>query len=197
MTSRDAQPASEPGSAPAPARPDGGEVLFTGEQIAETVARMGAEINATYAGQQLTVVTILHGGLIFTADLIRRLELPLHLGVVFASSYRGAETRPGQLTIAVDEALDIAGRHVLLVDDILDTGRTLTRVRDELLARGPASLRTATLLDKPARREVEIAPDFRGFLIEDVFVVGYGLDFDGRWRNLPEILALPEAPAAD
>jgi hypoxanthine phosphoribosyltransferase len=169
-------------------------VLFTGAQIAEAVDRMGAEINAAYAGQQLTVVTILHGGLVFTADLIRQLELPLHLGVVFASSYRGAEARPGKVSLAVDEALDIADRHVLLVDDILDTGHTLTSVRDELLTRGPASLRTATLLDKPARREVPIEPDFHGFRIDDVFVVGYGLDFDGRWRNLPEILALPEAP---
>lgn len=170
-------------------------MLFSGEQIAEAVDRMAAEIQAAWAGQPITVVTILHGGLIFTADLIRRLELPLHLGVVFASSYRGGDTSPGQLTIAMDEALDIADRHVLLVDDILDTGRTLSRVRAELLTRGPASLRTATLLDKPARREVEITPDFRGFLIEDVFVVGYGLDYDGRWRNLPEILALPEPPA--
>ena len=187
------------GAAPRNGYPAGSQVLFTGAEIAAAVDRLAAEVRAVYGEQELVVIAVLHGGLVFAADLIRRLDLPLRLGVVLASSYRGAATAPGSLQLLLEPTSDVAGRHVLLVDDILDTGRTLTRLREQLLARGPRSVRTAALLDKPSRRAVPIEADFRGLVIPDLFVVGYGLDWNERYRNLPDIVALPAvmpAPAA-
>jgi hypoxanthine phosphoribosyltransferase len=171
--------------------PAGSQVLFTGEEILRAVDRLAAEVSAVYGDEELVVIAVLHGGLVFAADLIRRLDLPLRLGVVLASSYRGDATSPGELQLLLEPTADVAGRHVLLVDDILDTGRTLTHLRAQLLARGPRSLRIAALLDKPSRRVVPIEADFRGLVIPDLFVVGYGLDWNERWRNLPDIVALP------
>jgi hypoxanthine phosphoribosyltransferase len=172
-------------------RPPGSEVLFTGSQIAVAVERLADEVRAVYGDEELTVVAVLHGGLVFAADLLRRLDMPVRLGVVLASSYRGATTQPGELHVQFQPQLELRGRHVLLLDDILDTGRTLMRLRDELSMHGPRSLRLATLLDKPGRRVVPLQADFVGFTIPDLFVVGYGLDWNERWRNLPDIVALP------
>jgi len=189
------EPAPARTAAPRDARPAGSRVLFTGEQIRAAVERLAHEIRAAYGGEELTLVIVLHGGLVFAADLMRRLDMPLRVGVVLASSYRGTATRPGDLDIHVPPSLDLAGRHVLLLDDILDTGRTLARLTDEIRARGSRSVRIVTLLDKPGRRAVPLQADFTGFTIPDVFVVGYGLDWNERCRNLPEIVALggPEA----
>jgi len=183
--------ALEPAPPVRPARPSGSEVLFTGEQIAATVDRLAGEIRTVYGDEELTVVAVLHGGLVFAADLMRRLDMPVRLGVVLASSYRGASTEPGELQVQFNPELQLRGRHVLLLDDILDTGRTLMRLRDELSMHGPRTLRLAALLDKPSRRVVPLHADFVGFAIPDVFVVGYGLDWNERWRNLPDIVALP------
>src|SRR5262249_40591926 len=131
---------------------------------------------------------------VFAADLIRRLDMPLRLGVVMASSYRGEAREPAPLELPLHPNVDVAGRHVLLLDDILDTGRTLSALAGRRGALAPRSLRTAPLLDKPSRRVVPVQADFRGFEIPDLFVVGYGLDFNERYRNLPDIVALPPEP---
>ncbi len=175
--------------------PPGSQVLYTGREIAAAVDRLAAEISAVYGSEELVVIAVLHGGIVFAADLIRRLDLPLRLGVVLASSYRGDATSPGELKLLLAPTSDVAGKHVLLVDDILDTGRTLTLVRQQLLSHGPGSVRIATLLDKPSRRAVPIDADFRGLVIPDLFVVGYGLDWNERFRHLPDIVALPSAAA--
>ena len=179
--------------------PPGGEVLFTAARISAAVGRMAEGIDADYRGQELVAVVILHGGVVFAGDLIRRLHrVNLRLETLLARSYVGTAARPGApVPVQAHGPLDVAGRAVLLVDDILDTGRTLTAVRDDLLARGAASIAIAVLLDKPSRRQVDVRADYRGLVVPDVFVVGYGLDFDGRWRNLPDIVALPHgAPHA-
>lgn len=171
-------------------RPDNCQVLYSGDEIADAVRRLGAEIRQVYGQQELTVVAVLHGALIFCADLMRQLDMPLRLTTLSASSYRGEATTAGELSVAVDGVAELKGRHVLLVEDILDTGRTLERLSNEVHKVGPASLRIAALLDKPDRRVTEVTADFVGFTIPDLFVVGYGLDFDGRYRNLPEIVAI-------
>ncbi len=176
--------------------PPGCQVLFTGAEIRAAVERLAREIKAVYGDEELTVVCVLHGGLIFAADLMRLLDMPVRLGVVLASSYRGTATSPGDLHVQIHPSLDLAGRHVLLLDDILDTGRTLTRLRDDLRALGPASVRLVTLVDKPSRRVVPLQADFCGFSIPDLFVVGYGLDWNERYRNLPDIVALPAGAGA-
>lgn len=175
---------------PSPDPTANGKMLFRGGAIAREVARLGREVRAAYGHREITVVTVLHGALVFTADLIRELDMPLRLETVTASSYRGQTTRPNELDVRVTSMEHLAGRDVLVVDDILDTGRTLARVTEDLLRFDPSSLRIAVLLDKPSRREVPVRADFVGFEIPDLFVVGYGLDYDGRFRNLPDILAL-------
>ena len=181
--------------APLPAGyPPGGEVLFTAARIAAAVGRMAEQIDADYRGQELTAVVILHGGVVFAGDLIPRLHrVNLRLETISARSYAGAAST-GAPEVRAHGPLDVAGRAVLLVDDILDSGRTLAAVRDDLLARGAASIAIAVLLDKPSRRVVEVTAQYRGLVVPDVFVVGYGLDHDGRWRNLPDIVALPGSP---
>lgn len=183
------------GRVPRVVAPPGSQVLFTGAEIRGAIDRLAGEIRAVYGDEELTLVAVLHGGLIFAADLMRRLDMPVRLGVVLASSYRGPTTQPGELHVQFSPDLQLRGRHVLLLDDILDTGRTLMRLRDELRMLGPRSLRLVTLVDKPSRRVVPLQADFTGFTIPDLFVVGYGLDWNERWRNLPDIVALPPGTA--
>jgi hypoxanthine phosphoribosyltransferase len=173
-----------------PTRPPKSQVLYSGGEIALTVERMAREIGTVFGSEELTVVAVLHGALIFCADLMRKLDMPIQLETVSASSYHGASTTSGELNVRIDCAEKLVGRHVLLVEDILDTGRTLSRLSEEITAIGPRSLRIAALLDKPDRRVTDITADFVGFSIPDLFVVGYGLDLDGRYRNLPEIRAI-------
>ncbi len=170
--------------------PEHCDTLFTGQQIATKVSEMGREIEAHYAGREVTVVAVLHGALVFVADLMRQMDMPMHLTAIVASSYHGAATTPGQLNVRLDNKLDIAGRHVLVVDDILDTGRTLHRIRDVISELDPASVKVCALVDKPSRRVADIEADFCGFEIPDLFIVGYGLDYNGRFRNLPDIVGL-------
>lgn len=160
------------------------QTLVSGPQIAGRLAQLGREINETYAHGDLTVIAIINGALIFTADLIRHLTVPLRLDCIRVSSYLD-ETRPQTDPRIIDNIrLDLKDREVLLIDDILDTGNTLSRVVKEIATREPASLRTCVLLDKKARRKVSIEADFVGFEIPDEFVVGYGLDFAERYRHL-------------
>lgn len=170
--------------------PENAQLLYGGPEIAATVYRMGRDVRAVYGQEELTVVAVLNGAIIFCADLIRHLDMPLQLQTVSASSYHGDATSAGDLSVSVTCHDSLRDRHVLLVEDILDTGRTLSRLRDEINKANPRSLRIATLLDKPSRRIVPVQADFVGFQIPDLFVVGCGLDHDGRWRNLPDILAL-------
>jgi hypoxanthine phosphoribosyltransferase len=164
--------------------PDLERVLVTEAEIDVRLEALGAEISKVYGREEVTVVAIVNGAVFFTADLLRRLKTPVRLDCLRVSSYRNS-TRP-ETTPRILDALqiDLEGRHVLLIDDILDTGRTLSVVIEEMRKRKPASLRTCVLLDKKVRREVDIAADFVGFTIPDRFVVGYGLDFAERYRNL-------------
>ena len=160
------------------------QILITQEQLAKRVAEMTRQIERDYKGKELVVVSLLNGTVMFLADLIRHLELPLRLDFIGVSSY-GAGTESGELVFTKELRLDVAGRDVLLVDDILDTGRTMTRVLAKLCALRPRRIKTCVLLDKPSRRVEDVKPDYVGFEIPDVFVVGYGLDYAERYRNLP------------
>lgn len=159
-------------------------VLITEEQIARRVRALTTELQRDFAGRELVVVSLLSGTVMFLADLIRHLELPLRLDFIGVSSYR-AGTEAGELVFTKELKLDVRGRDVLLVDDILDTGKTLHRVLDNLRRLKPRRIRTCVLLEKKARRLEKVPADYVGFQIPDLFVVGYGLDFAERYRNLP------------
>lgn len=161
------------------------KILISSEQIQQRVAELGAEIAADYGEQPLTIVGVLTGSLMFLADLVRRLELPVRIGLIQASSYRGTATEPGQLQIGPELLPDLRGRHVLLLDDILDTGQTLSYLVEHMRRLEPASLKVAVLLRKRGRQQTPLEPDYCGFEIPDRFVVGYGLDFNDQYRNLP------------
>lgn len=163
------------------------EILFREADLRAAVSRIAGEINRDYRGKAPVVVGILQGSFVFLADLVREITLPITLEFMSVSSY-GADTESsGRVDIRLDLKEDIAGRDVILVEDILDSGNTLHHLLPLLLAREPASLRLCVLLDKPDRREKEIAVHYRGFYIPDKFVVGYGLDYDQKYRNLPYV----------
>lgn len=160
------------------------KILITDEQLARRVKTLAREIERDFRGREMVVVSLLNGTVLFLADLIRHLNLPLRLDFIGVSSY-GAGTESGDLVFTKELRLDVRGRDVLLVDDILDTGKTLSRVLPKLAALRPRRLKTCVLLDKPSRRVEKIRADFVGFEIPDLFVIGYGLDFAERYRNLP------------
>ncbi|MBN1345538.1 MAG: hypoxanthine phosphoribosyltransferase [Phycisphaerae bacterium] len=167
-------------------------ILIPSGQIAARVKQLAHDITQTYADseQGLMIVCVLSGSIVFVADLIRHLPIKTKIGSIAVSSYKGKTTRSlGPALIGRLEA-DVAGRNVLLVDDIIDTGQTLRLAQNELAAQGPASLRTCVLLRKPHRAPRDVRVDFVGFDVEDVFVVGYGLDYDGDYRNLPDVAVL-------
>ena len=159
-------------------------VLLTQQQIRHRLRALAQEIERDFAGGEMVVVSLLNGTVMFLADLVRRLSLPLRLDFIGVSSY-GAGTESGELVFTKELRLDVRGRDVLLVDDILDTGKTMSRVLERLCALRPRRIRTCVLLDKPSRRLQPVQTDYVGFEIPDVFVVGYGLDFAERYRNLP------------
>ncbi len=166
------------------------KILLTEEQIQDRVRQLAGEVHAKFRSQETTeivVVGILTGCLMFLADLVRGLELPMQIGFVQAHSYRGKSTSAGEFEFQIRGLPDVANRHVVLVDDIFDSGQTLRRLAAEIEALQPASLLTAVLLAKQVARPDEFRPDLVGFEIPPEFVVGYGLDFDGRYRNLPYI----------
>jgi len=169
------------------------QVFLSAEQIRERVAELGREIARDHRGQPLTLVGVLKGSFLFLADLCRAVDLPLEIDFVGASSYEGTSTT-GEVRITRDLSRPVEGRHVVLVEDILDTGLTLQRLLDVLSAHRPASLQVCALLEKPSRARVRIPIDYRGFVIGDEFVVGYGLDHEERFRNLPFIGTLRASP---
>jgi hypoxanthine phosphoribosyltransferase len=165
-------------------------VLFNEQQILAGIDRVARELTRAYEGRDFTVVSVLKGSCVFASDLIRRMPIPLELAFLAASSY-GDGTVSGKLEINFfPTGNEIDGRNLLLVDDILDTGRTLFALKRELLERGAREVKSCVFLDKPVRRMVPLQPDFRCFEVEDLFVVGYGLDYAGRYRNLPYVGAL-------
>jgi hypoxanthine phosphoribosyltransferase len=159
-------------------------VLISRERIARRVRSLATQIEKDFAGRDLVVVALLNGTVVFLADLLRQLSLPLRLDFIGVSSY-GAGTESSGLVFTKELRLDVSGRDVLLVDDILDTGQTLYRVSAKLRRLGPRRIKTCVLLDKPSRRVKKIAADYIGFTIPNQFVVGYGLDYAERYRNLP------------
>jgi len=161
------------------------------EQLREGVGRLAEEINAQYQGRPVTVVGVLTGSVLLLADLVRLLDMPLKIGLVQATSYRGATT-PGELRLNLDMLPEIKGRHVLIIDDIFDTGHTLEALLRQFAALGPADVRSAVLLRKTGRVEVALQPDHVGFEIPNEFVVGYGLDYADLYRNLPYVAALDD-----
>jgi hypoxanthine phosphoribosyltransferase len=161
------------------------EILLTEEAIAAKVLELGAQISADYRGRSLTLVSVLKGSLPFMADLMRAIEIPVRIDLMEVSSYGGSATESsGLVRILKDLSTSIADEDVLIVEDIIDTGLTLNYLIRYLRGKAPASLRICTLLDKPARRLVEIPVDYTGFTIPDQFVVGYGLDYGELYRNL-------------
>jgi hypoxanthine phosphoribosyltransferase len=172
------------------------KTLLSKEDLHDGVTRMADEIAACYEKQQLTIVGVLTGSVVLMADLIRLIDLPMRVGVLQASSYRGATTTRGDLVINSELMLDISGRDVLLVDDIFDTGHTLVRTMEKMRDFEPTSIRSAVLLRKKGRQEIDYKPDFVGFDIPDEFVVGYGLDYEDMYRNLPYLAALEPADIA-
>lgn len=171
-------------------------VLLSAADLAAGIDRLAAEVRRDAGETPLVVVGVLTGSIVIVADLIRRLDGPVRVSMAWASSYRGTATEPGTLRLHLDLLPDLAGQDVLVVDDIFDTGRTMEAIVAALKARGAASVRSLVLLRKRGRGEVAIEPDFVGFEIPDVFVVGYGLDFDGTLRQLDHVAALDETDIA-
>ncbi|HSM92185.1 MAG TPA: hypoxanthine phosphoribosyltransferase [Anaeromyxobacteraceae bacterium] len=171
------------------------EPLITEERLRARVAELGAEITRDYAGQTLVVVAVLKGSFVFVADLVRAVRLPLEVEFIGISSYAGTSSS-GIVQITQDLSRPVAGEHVLLVEDIVDSGLTMSYLLDNLSIRRPASVQVCALLEKPTRAKVKVPIAYKGFVIPDRFVVGYGLDVDGRYRNLP-YLGVYEPPPGD
>jgi hypoxanthine phosphoribosyltransferase len=163
------------------------EILLSGEEVQARVAELGAQLAADYEGREPVLVSVLKGSIIFLADLVRAMPIPLSIDLMEVSSYGTSTESSGQVRILKDLSTSIEGREVIVVEDIIDTGLTLNYLLRYLHDKGPASIRICCLLDKPARRLAPIEIDYRGFTIADRFVIGYGLDYGERYRNLPYI----------
>lgn len=162
-------------------------VMLTAEQIETRVKELAAQLDKLYEGKRPVVVCVLKGSVLFFTDLIRNMKTSLELDFMSVSSYGNSTTSSGELKIKQDLSTDIKGRDVLIVEDIIDSGNTLYNLKKMLIARAPASVNIVTLLDKPARREAAMEADYTGFVIEDEFVIGYGLDYAEEYRNLPYV----------
>ena len=173
------------------------KILIPEQSIRARVADLGSSIARDYEDRRLTILGVLTGSIVLLADLIRAIDLPLRVGLIQVSSYSGRATVPGELTINDKLVPDLTGRDVLLVDDIFDTGRTIASLYDRINSFRPRSLRSAVLLWKENRCEVDLTPDYHGFRIPNRFVVGYGLDYDDEYRHLPYIAVLEEADIDD
>jgi hypoxanthine phosphoribosyltransferase len=165
------------------------EVLLSADQIAERVAELGAQISADYGDRPVVLVGVLKGSFVFLADLARHITCPVRIEFIGTRSYNGASSS-GEVQLTKDLDKPIENEDVLLVEDIVDTGLTLNYLKHLLTQRGPLSLRIAAFLDKPSRRRIKVQADYIGFEIEDRFVVGYGLDFEQRYRNLKELCVM-------
>ena len=164
-----------------------GSILYSEEQLRQRVRELGAQITADYAGKEPVLASVLRGSYIFMADLTRAIDLPVTVDFMAVSSYGAGTKSSGQVEIKKDLSDSIEGRDLIIVEDILDSGNTLFYLMEILKARKPASIRICTLMDKPDRRTQPIVADYVGFTIPDAFVVGYGLDYDEKYRNLPYV----------
>ncbi len=162
-------------------------VYFTEEQLADKVKELGAKITEDYKGKNPLIIGVLKGSFVFMSDLVREINIPCNLDFMVASSYGSGTKTSGEVKIIMDAGQPVEGRDVLLVEDILDSGITLSNLSDILSMRGANSVKKCALLSKPARRKVDVEADYLGFDIEDEFVVGYGLDYDEKYRNLPYV----------
>ena len=163
------------------------KIILTEKQIQDRIKELGAEISRDYQGKELLIICILRGGVMFTTDIVRQISVPLSIEFMAVSSYGNGTSSSGAVKIMKDLNEDISGKHVIIVEDILDSGVTLNYLCGYLENRKPASITLVTLLDKPARRRAPIKADFSGFQVPDEFVVGYGLDYAEKYRNLPYI----------
>ena len=162
-------------------------VLLSAEELAKRIAEIGAEITADYAGKEILMIGVLRGAVVFMADLARTIKVPVAIDFMAVSSYGAGTSSSGVVRILKDLDEHIEGKHVLVVEDIIDSGLTLNYLLDNLKSRKPASLKLCTLLNKPERRKVKVKIDYNGFNVPDYFVVGYGLDYAEKYRNLPFI----------
>lgn len=162
-------------------------VLLSEEEIRAKCKEMGARISQEYKGKNLMLVTVLKGAVVFLADLMRQIDVPAEIDFMVVSSYGSGVKSSGVVKIVKDLDVPLAGKDILIVEDILDSGLTLSYIKELLESRGPRSIRIATLLDKPSRRKVDLQADYIGFSVPDEFVIGYGLDYDEKYRNLPYI----------
>jgi hypoxanthine phosphoribosyltransferase len=162
-------------------------VLLSEEEIRAKCKEMGARISQEYKGKNLMLVTVLKGAVVFLADLMRAIDVPAEIDFMVVSSYGSGVKSSGVVKIVKDLDVPLAGKDLLIVEDILDSGLTLSYIKELLASRGPASIKIATLLDKPSRRKVDLVADYIGFSVPDEFVIGYGLDYDEKYRNLPYI----------
>lgn len=169
------------------------QLLYSRDQIAEQVQRLGREITRDYQNREILLVGVLKGSFLFFADLVRTIEVPILIDFVRLASYGSDTQSSGIVEMRKDLELPIRGRDVIIVEDIVDSGLTLESLYHRLLLRNPESLRICTLIDKRSRREVAIEPDYVGIAMEDGFIVGYGLDYDERYRNLPDIYLVGKA----
>lgn len=163
------------------------KTLFSREEIQTRVQELGNEITEIYKNNNLVVVSLLRGSFIFAADLVREISIPVEVDFMTTSSYENDEVSSGIVNIVHDIRADIKGKDVLIVDDIMDSGYTLKRVIEHIRLKDPNSVKICVMLDKPSRRQVDISPDFTGFSIPDVFIVGYGLNYGDYYRNIPYI----------
>jgi len=171
-------------------REDIKEILFSEEEIHKRVKEIGAQITKDYAGKSIMLIGVLKGCYVFLADLARNIDLDCEIRFITASSYGFSTITSGDVRVGVDFDFEIEGRDVIIIEDILDSGITLTVLQGFISQRKPASLKICTLLDKPARRQAPVQPDYYGFECPDEFVVGYGLDFAESYRNLPYVASL-------
>jgi hypoxanthine phosphoribosyltransferase len=167
-------------------------VLFTAEQIAATVSRLAAEIRRDYLDKNPVLIAVLKGSFVFLADLVRQLNFPLRIEFAQLSSYGQGRESAGKIKVVKDIEADIKGRHVLVVEDIIDTGLTAAFFLEHLRKKQPASLKLCSLTDKPARTQVEIKIDYLGLTVPDKFIVGYGIDWDEKFRYLPDICTIED-----
>src|SRR5687767_8402573 len=163
------------------------EEMIGPEKLQARITELGAQIGREYQGKNLTLVSILKGSIFFATDLAKAIDLPLTMEFLGVSSYQGGTETTGEVRITSDVTKPMAGKDLLIVEDIIDTGLTMRFLLENLRARNPASVKVCSLLEKPARARTKIDIDYKGFVIEDVFVVGYGLDYNERFRNLPFI----------
>lgn len=173
------------------------KVLFSKEQIQERIDKVAEEINEYYKGEPIIVIPLLRGGFMFASDLVRRLDMLVEMDFITTASYGSGKVSSGDVKIFSDLRSNIEGKNVLIVDDIIDSGHTLKFIKDYIAIKKPKSLKISTMLDKPSRRTQDVNSDFVGFEVDDLFIVGYGLDYENNYRNIPYIFAFVEEDEYD